>query len=70
MASGGKTNIVNEKRKRATFKMREALNFDPTLTILHNQEDIIEYLEKHHGSLLPGIEVEWCPWDEFQGLSP
>ena len=41
--------------------MREVLDFDPTPTILHSQEDVIEYLEKHRGPLPPGIEVEWCP---------
>ena len=40
--------------------MRVMMDFDPTLTILHGQEDVIEYLERHHGPLPPSIEVQWC----------
>jgi len=38
--------------------MREAMDFDPSLTVLHSQRDVVEYLKKHH--VLPGIVVEWC----------
>ena len=61
MTSRGKIIVIEEKRKRAAFRTRKTMEFDPMPTILHSQEDVIEYLEKYHGPLPPCIEVEWCP---------
>ena len=61
MTSWGKVVVVDEKRKRTAFRTREVMNFDPTPTILHSQEDVIEYLKKYNGLLPLGIKVKWCP---------
>jgi len=45
MAGRGKTVAVDEKRTRSSFRMRTTMNFDPKMTILHGQEEVIDYLE-------------------------
>ena len=45
------------------------MNFDPSLTVLHSQRDVVEYLKKHH--VLPNIVVEWChPDTDVKVLPP
>ena len=58
MAGRGKAPAVDEKTGRSRFRTREAIDFNPSSTILYSQE-VIEYLEKYRGSLPSGI-VEWC----------
>jgi len=48
------------ERKRLQFRTREVMDFDPSPTILHNQEDIDYYLEYHRDPLPHGIIVVWC----------
>ena len=60
MASWGNIAAADEKRKRSAFRTRATMNFDPALTILHSQEEAIEYLKRHYDAVHPGIKVEWC----------
>ena len=46
------------------------MDFDPTPTILHNQEDVIEYLMKHYGPLPPCIEVIGAPLRQISKSIP
>jgi len=51
---------ADEKRRRSAQRTRISMGFDLKLSILHSQEDVDEYLERHHGPFLFGIKVERC----------
>ena len=70
MAGRGKALAVDEKRGRSRFRTREAMDFDPSPTILSSQEEVVEYLEKYPGSLPSGIVVEWCPFETNVRIPP
>jgi len=53
----GKLLLLIRRGGRNRFKMREVMNFGPSPTILHSQEEVVEYLEKYRGSLPSGIVV-------------
>ena len=48
MVSGGKDVVTDGKRKNVTLRTRQVMDFDLMSTILHSQEDVIEYLERYH----------------------
>ena len=60
MVNEGNVVAVDEKRKRYPLRTRIVMDFDPKPSLLHNQEEVDRYLEKHHRSLLLGIKVKWC----------
>ena len=50
--------VMEEKTKRATFRIREAMNFDLKPRVLHGQKEVNEYLAMYSVRLLSKIEVE------------
>ena len=70
MAGQGNIVVVDEKRRRSTLRTRIAMDFDLKSSTLHSQEDVDEYLERHHGPLPSGIKVEWCNPGTDDKVSP
>ena len=55
-----KKGVVEEKEKRATLRMRKAMDFHPKLRVVHGQKEVGEYLALFGVRLPSKIEVEWC----------
>ena len=52
--------VVVDEKKRSHLRTREVMDFDPSPIVLHSQEDVIDFLKKHHVILPVSIVVEWC----------
>ena len=51
--------VAATERKMPHFRTREAMDFDPSLIVLHNQQDVVHYLKKQRPPP-PDIIVGWC----------
>jgi len=59
MASGEKEVVTDEKRKRTAPRTRVGMEFDPKPSLFSSQDNVDDYLIRHHGYLLLMIAVEF-----------
>ena len=61
---------IEGKGKKVLFRTRTAIDFDPTLKILHSQKEVDEYLARYGVRLSLNVKVEWCPVETDYTVTP